>query len=91
MNEDILNTELLIYQTPEGNTKVDVQMHDETVWMTQADMAKLFQTTPQNITMHLKSIFEEGELNEELTCKEFLQVRIIESSNRGLMQKHLMN
>jgi hypothetical protein len=47
----------------------------ETVWLTQAQMAELFQTTPQNITLHLKAIYSEGELNEAATCKDYLQVR----------------
>ena len=47
----------------------------DTVWMTQAQMAELFQTTPQNVTLHLKAIFAEGELAEAATCKDYLQVR----------------
>ncbi|HEU0140554.1 MAG TPA: hypothetical protein VFQ79_12605 [Bryobacteraceae bacterium] len=48
---------------------------DESVWLTQAAIADLFQTTPQNITLHIGAIYEEGELGEEATCKEYLQVR----------------
>ena len=50
-------SELLIYQTEDGRTRIQVRLEDETVWLTQADMAQLFQTTPQNITLHLKNIF----------------------------------
>ncbi len=50
-------------------------IEDETAWLTQAHMAELFQVKPQNITMHLKNIYAEGELAEESTCKEFLQVQ----------------
>ena len=69
------NSELLIYQTEDGRTRIQVRLENETVWLTQADMARLFQTTPQNITLHLKNIFQEGELDEEATCKDFLQVQ----------------
>src|SRR5262245_22286623 len=68
-------SELILYQTEDGRTRIQCRFEDETVWLTQAQMAELFQTTPQNITLHLKGIFAEGELNEEATCKEFLQVR----------------
>ena len=51
-------SELLIYQTEDGRTRIQVRLEDETVWLTQADMAQLFQTTPQNITLHLRNIFQ---------------------------------
>ncbi len=69
------NSQIIIYQTENGQTKIDVKLENETVWLTQKLMAELFQTTPQNITIHLKNIFEEGELQEDATCKDFLQVR----------------
>jgi len=68
-------SEILIYQTEDGHTKVSVRMEDETAWLTQAMLADLYQTTPQNITLHIKAIYEDGELEEEATCKEYLQVR----------------
>lgn len=74
--------ELIVYQSPDGEIKLDVRLQDETVWLTQAMMAELFQTTPQNITIHLKSIYEEGELMEAATCKDFLQVQQEGSRNR---------
>jgi hypothetical protein len=67
-------TELIFYQTERG-IRIDVRLDEGTVWLTQAQMAELFQTTPQNITLHLKSIYGEGELSEEATCKSYLQVR----------------
>lgn len=70
------NSQIIIYQTESGETKLDVRFQDETVWLTQKLMAELFQTTPQNITIHLKNIFEEGELEEKATCKDFLQVQV---------------
>ncbi len=69
------NSQIIIYQTESGETKLDVRFQDETVWLTQKLMAELFQTSSQNITMHLKNIFEEGELEEEATCKDFLIVQ----------------
>lgn len=69
------NSQIIIYQTENGQTKIDVKLENETVWLTQKLMAELFQTTPQNITIHLKNIFERGELQENATCKDFLQVR----------------
>jgi len=66
---------IILYQTEDGITKIDVRLENETVWLTQKLMAELFQTTPQNITIHLKNIFEEGELEEISTCKDFLQVQ----------------
>ena len=80
-----LKSELILYQTEDGKTKIEVRLQDETVWMTQKLMAELFQTTPQNITIHLKNIFNEGELNENATCKDFLQVQI--EGNRQVERK----
>ena len=71
----VKNGEFLIYRTEDGSVKLDVRLQDETLWMTQKLMAELFQVKPQNITIHLKNIYAEGELTEEATCKEFLQVQ----------------
>ncbi len=51
------------------------RFEDETVWFTQAQIAELFQTTPQNVTLHLKAIFAEGERTAGATCKDYLQIR----------------
>jgi hypothetical protein len=69
------SSSLLLYTTQAGNIEIEVRLENETVWLTQADMAELFQTTPQNITLHLKAIYAEGELKEDATCKEYLQVQ----------------
>lgn len=81
--------QILIYQ--DGVLKVQVRIDGRTVWLTQASMAELFQTTPQNITLHLKSIYEEGEVDEAATCKEYLQVRQegIRRVQRSLMHYNL--
>ncbi len=66
---------IIIYQSEDGETQIDVRLENETVWLTQAQMAELFQKTPQNITMHIRNAYNEGELDKESTCKEFLQVQ----------------
>ncbi len=67
--------EIILYQTEDGRTRVECRFANDTLWMTQGLIAGLFQTTPQNITMHIQAIYEEEELTEGPTCKEFLQVR----------------
>jgi hypothetical protein len=74
-NKLLPQSEILLYQTEDGRTRVQCQFENETLWLTQAQIAELFQTTPQNITLHLKAIFGEGELVERATCKDYLQVR----------------
>lgn len=77
MNNEIANTgRILIYQNEKGDTKVDVYFAEDTIWMTQRTMAELYQTTPQNITLHIKNIYEESELDANSTCKDYLQVQI---------------
>lgn len=68
-------SEILIYQSKDGITKVDVKMENETVWLSINQMAELFQTTKQNISLHIQNIFEEGELQEETTVKDYLTVQ----------------
>lgn len=76
MNNELANTgKILIYQNEKGDTKIDVHFTEDTIWMTQRTMADLYQTTPQNITTHIKNICEDGELDLSATCKEFLQVQ----------------
>ena len=66
--------EIIMYQ-PNEEVRLEVRLENETVWLTQAQMAELFQTTPQNVTMHIRAIYIEEELEEAATCKESLQVR----------------
>ena len=65
----------LIYSTQNTNVRVDVFVQDETVWLTQKSLAELFDTSTQNITTHLKNIYQDAELQEDATCKEILQSR----------------
>lgn len=73
--EEKHQSEIIIYQTEDGVTRINVTLENDTVWLTQAQMADLFQTTPQNITMHIANVYKEGELPPDSTCKEFLQVQ----------------
>jgi hypothetical protein len=67
--------EFILYTTEDGKTRVECRFEDETIWLSQALMAQLFETTPQNVTLHLKTLYEDGELVEAATCKDYLQVR----------------
>ncbi|MDD3363795.1 MAG: virulence RhuM family protein [Syntrophomonas sp.] len=66
---------ILIYQNEKGDTKIDVYFEGDTIWMSQKNLANLYQTSPQNITMHIKNIYSDAELVEDATCKELLQVQ----------------
>ena len=65
------NTELIIYQTEDGQTKIDVHMENETVWLSLDQMAELFQRDKSTISRHIKNIFEEGELTREAVVANF--------------------
>ncbi|WP_019567515.1 virulence RhuM family protein [Thioalkalivibrio sp. ALMg13-2] len=67
--------ELILYRSEDGRAEIQLRADGETVWLTQAEMAELFDTTPQAITQHIRAIYEEGELSAEATCKDSLQVR----------------
>jgi hypothetical protein len=69
------SSHFLVYQTEDGTLKIDVRLEDETVWLTQQLIADLFQTTVPNVSMHIRNIFDEGELDPEATVKKFLTVR----------------
>lgn len=69
------NGEIIIYQTDDGLTHIDVKMEDETVWLTQQQMAELYRTSRTNVVEHIAHIYEEGELDENSTCRKFRQVR----------------
>jgi len=65
-------SELIIYKTDDGKTRLQVRMDQETAWLTQNQMADLFQTTKQNVSLHVRNIFLEGELREDSVVKDFL-------------------
>ena len=68
---DTVRSEILIYQTDDGHTKIDVKFEDETVWLTQAQLCELYQTSKSNISEHIKHIFEEDELEETSVVRKF--------------------
>ncbi len=82
---DNSNGDIIIYQTEDGLTKIDVKVQNETVWLSQQQMAELYNTTKQNISLHIKNIFDEDELSEDSTVKEFLTVQ--KEGNRNVERK----
>ena len=75
--------EIILYQ-PDDTLALDVRVEDESVWLTQAQMAELFQATKQNISLHIRNIYKEGELDEEATVKEYLTVQ--KEGNRSVQR-----
>ncbi len=78
MNENLpapRAAQILIYQSDAGEVRLEVRLQDETVWLTQNQMAELYQTTKQNVSLHIQNVYEEGELTAEATVKEYLTVR----------------
>lgn len=75
-----------IYQSADGQVELEIRLEQETLWLTQAQIGELFQVKPQNITMHLKNVFSDGELHESATCKDFLQVQV-EGGRYDLLNK----
>ena len=71
-----VENKILLYTTPQGDIRISVRFENDTFWLTQKAMAMLFDTTSQNITLHLKNIYIDNELDEIATCKDFLQVQI---------------
>ena len=69
--KDYNNSEILIYQSENGMTRIDVKIVDETVWLTQAQLCELYQTSKSNVSEHIKHIFEEGELDRESVVRKF--------------------
>jgi hypothetical protein len=82
MNE---NNQIIIYQTEDGQTQVDVRMENETVWLTQAQMAELFHTDRTSIVRHINNIYKVEELDRESTCAKIAQVQI--EGNRSVTRQ----
>ncbi len=80
--------EFLLYQTEDAQTRVQVRFQDGGIWLTQAQLADLYQCSPQNITQHIRAIYESGELTEEATCKPYLQVRLERGRQVSRSLKH---
>ena len=79
------DNKIVIYQTEDGQTQIDVRLENETVWLTQAQMVELFQTTKQNVSLHVGNVYKEGELEQEATVKEYLTVQ--NEGNRKVTRK----
>ena len=71
----IPDNQIAFYQSPDGSVNIEVLYAEENIWLSQKKMAELFDTTPQNITQHLKNLYLEKEIEKESTCKDFLQVQ----------------
>ena len=69
------DNEIIIYQSEDGETRIDVKFIGETLWLSQQQMAELYQTTRPNMVQHIRNIYADRELDEQATCKNFLQVR----------------
>lgn len=71
-----LDNKIVIYQTADGKTQLDVKLENETVWLTQAQMAELFNSSKANVSEHIKHIYQDGELDENSTVRKFRTVRL---------------
>ena len=67
--------EFVLFRSEDGQTRVECRFESDTLWLSQAEIANLYQVTPQAVTQHVKAVYEEGELVQNSTCKSFLQVR----------------
>ena len=83
-----IESEIIIYQTEDGHTKIDVKFEDETVWLTQAQLFELYQTSKSNISEHIKHILEEGELEENSVVRKF-RITAADGKNYNTMYYNL--
>ena len=75
MNKDELDNKIVIYQTEDGKTQLDVKLENETVWLTQAQLVQLFDSSKANVSEHIKHIYEDGELTADSTVRKFRTVQ----------------
>jgi hypothetical protein len=78
-----LNSDIIIYQKPDGNIKIDVRLEDETVWLTQSQLCELFQKSKSTISEHINNVFEEGELEQLSTVRKFRTIQLEGNRNVG--------
>ncbi len=78
---------IIIYQSEDGNTKIDVHLENENIWLSQQQMAELYQSSRTNVVEHITHIYEEGELEKDSTCRKFRQVRL-DGNQEGKRQKN---
>jgi hypothetical protein len=88
MSKKLPDNQIAFYQASDGSVNIEVLFAKENIWLTQKKIAELFDTTTQNITMHLKNIYKEGEIEAKSTCKDFLQVQ--KEGNREVGRKTIM-
>jgi len=81
------SSEIVLYQVEDGQSRIEVRLDGETVWLSQALMAELFQTTVPNINIHIRNIYEDGELAPEATVKDYLMVQYDRFSKRRLIEE----
>ena len=81
-DEPLPQSEIILYQTEDGRTRIQCRFENETLWLTQAQIAELFEVTVPNISLHLKAIYADGELTEAATIKSYLIVQARESPRR---------
>ena len=79
-----MSGEFLLYQAPSGRSRTQVRLEDRTHWLTQQQLADLYESTPQNINQHIRASYTEGELMEAATCKSYLQARDEADSREGV-------
>lgn len=89
MADDAPNSEIIIYEGSAGQPEIEVRVQGETVWLTQAQLAELFNTSRPNITMHIKNIFEKQELDNKAVCQDFLHTVKAEKEYRKYQVKTL--
>ena len=75
--EQSRGSELILYQTEDGKTRLEVRFEGDTAWLSQSQMAELFQTTKQNISLHIKNVFDEGDLVAGSAVKDYLSVHLL--------------
>lgn len=73
--EPVTRSQILFYQSEDGTSRIEVRLDEGTVWLTQALIAELYQTTKQNVSLHIRNILEEGELDQAATVKQYLTVQ----------------
>ncbi len=78
--------EVAVYEAPDGNVRVDVKLEQETVWLTQRQMAELFSTTTENVLMHLRNVFSNKELEAEATTKDYL---VVQTEGKRQVQRNI--
>ncbi|MFZ1283140.1 MAG: cell filamentation protein Fic, partial [Propionicimonas sp.] len=76
MTEGEPSGDIVIYQADDGTPRLEVRVAEDTVWLSQQQLADLFQTSRTNVVEHIKHVYAEGELSEEATCRDFRQVRL---------------